>query len=413
MMTWTLPMQGPPAPRSLRSEGLSPTSLQMPVRVTLPFPREHQGSSQHCIYIIVNATKNSTAPDSISTSAMPRPAVISTPGAPPLGKSKKTLGERKAKGAVDLPPRYTEELEAADEAPVHGVKTIKPPLVLALERQQREKQGAQKRTVTKPLPHEQAVEPKVPRRPPLATKQTLPPAQRELEESDSDDSDVPLAKKHAERARLPCDAPATLSKGKEDEPLPPKKRRGAKTKALPAGDDASDEASSRTKLKLAPQAPPPTKSARVRVGPGGAGKARVLQEKSAPTNAPRKRKERTKAMIDAAKGENEHEHEPPRKRSRRVDPVVSRRRKEDEEITRSAREASRVMMDRPLPSPVKQPAAHRKPASKAKLPSRTGAVQAPRSRGLPLAVLRRIKINAQALPALDDIDDDDPIDFLR
>lgn len=104
----------------------------------------------------------------------------------------------------------------------------------------------------------------------------------------------------------------------------------------------------------------------------------------------------------------------------------------------SAREASRVMMDRvclpfvlgqvgnvevlrlivsfsfqPLPSPVKQPAAHRKSASKAKPPSRAGAAQAPRFRGLPQAVLRRIKINLQALPALDEIDDDDPIDFLR
>jgi hypothetical protein len=66
-----------------------------------------------------------------------------------------------------------------------------------------------------------------------------------------------------------------------------------------------------------------------------------------------------------------------------------------------------------LPSPVKQPAAHRKPASKAKPPSRAGAAQALHSRGLPQAALRRIKINLQALPTLDEIDDDDPIDFLR
>jgi len=66
---------------------------------------------------------------------------------------------------------------------------------------------------------------------------------------------------------------------------------------------------------------------------------------------------------------------------------------------------------------VKQPAARPKPAKKAKkaASSRAGAAQAPRSRanGLPRDVLRRIKVNAQALPALNDIDDDDPIDFLR
>lgn len=54
-----------------------------------------------------------------------------------------------------------------------------------------------------------------------------------------------------------------------------------------------------------------------------------------------------------------------------------------------------------------------KSVSKTKPPSRGGAAQAPRSRGLPLAILRRIKANAQTLPALDEVDDDDPIDFLR
>ncbi len=72
----------------------------------------------------------------------------------------------------------------------------------------------------------------------------------------------------------------------------------------------------------------------------------------------------------------------------------------------------------PLPSPVKQAAARSKPTLKTtkpakKPPSRAGAAQPPRSRGLPLAVLRRIKAIALALPARDDIDDDDPIDFLR
>ena len=306
-------MQDPPAPWSLHSENLSPTNLQMPVSVTLPFPHEHKGSSQPFFCAIVNATGNSTAPDSTSTSAIPQPVIISTHGAPPLGKSEKTLGKRKTKRA-DPPPRYSEEHQVADEAPVHSVKTIKPPLVLALERQKREKQDDQKRRVTNPLPHVQTVESEVPQRPPLATKQTVPPAQRELEESDSDDSDVPLAK-HAERARLPSNAPPKLGNSKEDEPLLPKKRRAAKAKTLPAGDDVSDKASSRTKVKQAAQAPLPT-------NPGGAGKVQVLQEKSAPTNVPRKRKERTKTMIDTTKGEKEHEHEPPKKRSRRAAPVV-------------------------------------------------------------------------------------------
>ena len=57
---------------------------------------------------------------------------------------------------------------------------------------------------------------------------------------------------------------------------------------------------------------------------------------------------------------------------------------------------------------------HPKPASKTKMPpSRGGAAQTTRSRGLPLKVLRRIKANARTLPALDEVDDDDPIDFLR
>jgi hypothetical protein len=143
----------------------------------------------------------------------------------------------------------------------------------------------------------------------------VPSAQRKLEESDSDDSDVPLAKKHAERARLPSNVSPKLGNSKKDEPLPPKKRRAAKAKALPAGDDVPDKASSRTEVKQAAQVPLPT-------NPGGAGKVQMLQEKSAPTNVPRKRKERTKTMIDTTKCEKEHEHEPPKKRSRRAAPVV-------------------------------------------------------------------------------------------
>jgi hypothetical protein len=44
------------------------------------------------------------------------------------------------------------------------------------------------------------------------------------------------------------------------------------------GDDASDKASSLTEVNLVAYAPPPTKCVRVRVDPGGVGKAWVLRE---------------------------------------------------------------------------------------------------------------------------------------
>jgi hypothetical protein len=92
---------------------------------------------------------------------------------------------------------------------------------------------------------------------------------------------------------------------------------------------------------------------------------RVSLEKNAPAKAPRKR---TKVTTDDTKGEKEHEDEPPKKKRRRAaDPAVRyaassetispiavwgltldsrRRKKEDEEITKSARGASVVTMDR-------------------------------------------------------------------
>ncbi|KAH9963672.1 hypothetical protein BGW80DRAFT_1350444 [Lactifluus volemus] len=72
-------------------------------------------------------------------------------------------------------------------------------------------------------------------------------------------------------------------------------------------------------------------------------------------------------------------------------------------------------MDRPMPSPVKQqqlePTAHRKPVSKEKTPSRTAT---PDALAAPMGYrpsVRRVKINTQTLPALGDVDDDDPIDL--
>ncbi|KAI9432735.1 hypothetical protein H4582DRAFT_1089430 [Lactarius indigo] len=147
-------------------------------------------------------------------------------------------------------------------------------------------------------------------------------------------------------------------------------------------------------------------------------RARVLQEKS----APRKRKERAKNVDDGndamRAANNENENGPPTKKRRRADPktatAVSRRRpgKENEngtEQSKPARKASKGALDKLSLSPT---GAHRKQTVKGKPPLRPGGTRV-RSRGLPPDVLRRIKVNAQTLEAPQEIDDDDPIDFLR
>lgn len=153
-------------------------------------------------------------------------------------------------------------------------------------------------------------------------------------------------------------------------------------------------------------APPPTKTKR----------AGVLQEKGA--RAPRKRKELAKNVEDGVTVDNEVENGPPEKKRRRADPqnatVASRRRPGKEnangmEPSKPTGKTSKKAMDKPLLSPT---GAHRKTTSKSKPLSRSAGTRA-RPRGLPPDVLRRIKVNAQTLEALQDIDDDDPIDFLR
>ena len=52
-------------------------------------------------------------------------------------------------------------------------------------------------------------------------------------------------------------------------------------------------------------------------------KAQVLLEKNTPANAPRKRKERIKTLLDPS-AKDENEHEPPRKKTRRADPSTRR-----------------------------------------------------------------------------------------
>jgi hypothetical protein len=56
---------------------------------------------------------------------------------------------------------------------------------------------------------------------------------------------------------------------------------------------------------------------------GGRTKVQVLQEKSVPTDTPCKRKKRFKTVLNASL-EDDNEHEPPRKKSRRADPPTKR-----------------------------------------------------------------------------------------
>jgi hypothetical protein len=222
--------------------------------------------------------------------------------------------------------------------------------------------------------------------------------------------------------------------------------------------------------------PPTTTRIEIDSG-GVGGEVQVLQGKIAPAPAkvPRKRKERVKASSDKDDNNNDDEHEyekthglPLKKRQRAdltaryaslpPDPrspssktdcnimYCSRNAKENKEMSRSAREAG--AMDRvrpsffvllimhssrmpsaegsffpqPIPSPVKKPArATPNPPSKAKAKAKTAKPRSragasgksgTRPRGLPLDVRRRIEVIARN-PLETDVDDDDPIDFLR
>ena len=183
------------------------------------------------------------------------------PGTLPLpGKSERALGKSKANPVAVLPPRYSAELD-----PFGGcaVKTIKSPVVLTLERQQREKQDGQREFAAQESEQANGAE----------VKEMKPPLLHDP------DSDVPLTKMLAQ--------------------APPKKRR------------------SRSKVK----AEPPRTTSHAGVDPGGAGKkVQVLQEK-----APRKRKERAKALLDKDdyNDDDERTHGPPNKR-RRADPTTAR-----------------------------------------------------------------------------------------
>ena len=224
-----------------------PSSSQTPVRTNLFFNM----SANVQLLPTVNSAMY-TVPDSCSLA----------PGTLPLtGKSERVLGKSKANPVAVLPPRYSAELD-----PFGGcaVKMIKSPVVLTLERKQREKQDGQREFEAQG--NEQANGAEV--------KEMKPPLLHDP------DSDVPLTKILAQ--------------------APPKKRR------------------SRSKVK----AEPPRTTSHAGVDSGGAGKkVQVLQEK-----APRKRKERAKALLDKDDDNNdvEHTHGPPNKKRRRADPTTAR-----------------------------------------------------------------------------------------
>ena len=225
-----------------------PSSSQTPVRTNLFF----NISANVQLFLTVNSAMQ-IAPDSCSLA----------PGTLPLpGKSERALGKSKANPVAILPPRYSAELD-----PFGGcaVKMIKSPVVLTLERQQRENQDGQREFAAQG--NEQANGAEV--------KEMKPPLLH------NSDSDVPLTK-------MPAQAP-------------PKKRR------------------SRSKVKTEL----PRMASHAGVDSGGAGKkVQVLQEKK----APRKRKERAKALLDKDDDNNdvEHTHEPPNKKRRRADPTTAR-----------------------------------------------------------------------------------------
>jgi hypothetical protein len=134
---------------------------------------------------------------------------------------------------------------------------------------------------------------------------------------DSDDSDVPLAKKFLKHGRALAGA---LTLDKEDAPQPPKKRRSKAKAPGPASGPSNTTVNPSTtsevlKRKEQTVADPPYPPITHGVDSGGRRKVQVLQEKTAPTNTPQKRKKR----VRSAKDESEHTQEPRRKKSRRAD----------------------------------------------------------------------------------------------
>ena len=249
------------------------------------FQLEHECPTQPSPFLTVNTVKTQTVPDPCLSSIKVRPVVPArVPGTPPPPeKSKTALNKRKA------------DLEPSDGEPMCTTESIKLPVVIALERQQREKQDGV-----------------------------------DLRRSDSD-SDVPLAKKHvAAKPKRECASAGTLAesnKCKEDRPQPPKKRSKSKVKApLRPAEDPPDQATNVTETvgtglreKITSNTDSET-TARIGADLNGRRRnAQVLQEKTVPMKVPRKRKDYTEAAPDKDDGNNnEDTHHPPKKKRRRA-----------------------------------------------------------------------------------------------
>lgn len=266
------------------------------------FQLELKCSTQPCCSPTVNSTKDvSSAYESVKS--------LVTAEAQLSGQSERALGKRKVQDAA------AQFLHGSDLEPSYGTgRTIKTPVVLLLEQQKREKQDAQTRAGAITVSSSEAVE---------------LPVLHELDGSDSG-SDEPLAKKHAKRGRPATGSRKTHNKGNENAPPPPTKHRSKAKKALGLGDGPADEATNHMKKamgrrrKVASDAGPPSPTTACGgINSGGGSKVQVLQEKDAPTNVQRKRKERVKALLDAS-AKDENEHVPPRKKSRRADRPTGR-----------------------------------------------------------------------------------------
>lgn len=230
----------------------------------------------------------------------------STP--PPLGKTE--WAHRKAEDVETRLLRYSDEPGPPGREPLYATRTFKSPLFLTLHANN------------------------------IDVKEMKPPTLRELDESDSGDSDIPLAKKHAKRVRELTNTHAKPRKGNGDAQPPPEKRR-SKAKAPDNATNGTEMVESLRKeprikeersvepeifpiasrsRTVAPDVDPAPPPPLMRSGgdSGDGKKVQVLREKSAPANAPRKRKQPAKTALDAtAKDENDYPCGPPRKKSRR------------------------------------------------------------------------------------------------
>ncbi|KAI0270509.1 hypothetical protein BC834DRAFT_967287 [Gloeopeniophorella convolvens] len=338
----------------------------------------------------------------------------------PATPSAKALGKRKAPAAP--PARYTEELEPDADTEPH-IPTQMSPVARAVEKQRLERLRIQA--------DGDGGESDVPLAAKLVGTDQTPATKRTRAAEVDEEEDPPPPKKRATKAKAKTKESAPAKKrttkksagkgGAADTgtsskttavPDPPKAkptRKGAsKAKAKAKADDNGDgEAPApeprKAKRKAAAAPAPESPPKRVRID---------APQEDEPSTPPREQKGKERSTKIVIATVDEDEPAPPAKKRRQADP----NRGKENALSKSAREAPVAASDGPLPSPVKP---MRKRASKTRTAAGTKSAPKARasaklpSRGPPPAVLRRIKLNARALPALGEIDDDDPIDFLR